>query len=184
MKQFSGRLLQFLDVMVFYSLILVAVVIYFTWSNEIAIWIMVGLIVFYSVLYIPSFFKKVQIWRFRHILRFCHQYPLAREEFIVKGLKIDPTILHQKLYQLAYYLTKGPIIVLVKRYYLYVRDDVVEFAFIQLQKNFEMGNMKTGDIIKDLGQKFEFESRLEIEALISRIREVRLKTSANLKKTR
>jgi hypothetical protein len=179
MGRVSERFLQLLDVMVFYILILLAMIIFFFWSYEIAIWLMGGMIAIYSLLYIPNFFNRVRIWRYRRILNFCHQYPLVREEKIAKGLQIDPNEIHAKLFILADFLKKGALIVFVKRYYLYVREDLVNFAVDGLKKKMAVGSMKSGELIKEMGEKFEFETRSEIEALISRIREVILKKNVS-----
>jgi hypothetical protein len=177
----SQRILQILDQIVFYGLVIAAILIYFLVSRQWALYIIIGMMIFLLISYFPVFIQAWYWIQFKYILSFCKNKQLVREETIMEALHKSPDRIRKDLFNMARTLKNGPLVVFVKRYYIFICKEIV-IETVEKLHNLTETHGNIGDVIKELGQRYPFETRLEIEALIARIRELNLKPKKKMLK--
>ena len=161
----------FLDFLWFYVFLIAVIFIYFYGFKSIAIYLTIAVIAILLLSYFPRLFKWMQWIKFRLIVDFLKPLQLVREEEILAQFPMKPDILHAKLFEMAKLWRNGPLLVFIKHYYLYLPKTTVDDAIQQLNELETNSEKKLGDVFKVLMQKYPFQTRLEVEALISKIRE-------------
>lgn len=167
----SRKTLQLLDFLWFYGFIVAVILVYFYYSHDIALYLTLGMIAVITLTFFPSLFRWLRWIYYQKTVSFLKPYDLIREEEIVKGLEADSLTIHRDLFQLSKMWNAGPLVVFVKRYYLYVSKKIVEEIIHGLQMVQDSSESTSRDVIKEIGQKYPFETRAEIEAVIGKIRE-------------
>ena len=118
----TKRTIELLDQIVFYVLVVVAIVVYFQVDRKWGLYIILIMIGIILLSYLPIAINLIRKVKYRSILSYCNQYDLIREEQIVKALKEDPEKLKKELFEMSRISTEGWRVFFIKRYYLFIRS--------------------------------------------------------------
>jgi hypothetical protein len=170
----TKRTLEIIDQIVFYILVIVAIVIYFQVDRKWGLYMILIMIAVILLSYLPIAVRLMRKVKFGPVLAFCKKYDLVREDLIVKALKQDPEKLRKTLFEMSRVTDEGWKMLFIKRYYLFIREDIVSDARTRLKNKLaikDSASSPIADLIKELGQLYAFETRAEIEPLIAQLRE-------------
>jgi hypothetical protein len=160
-----------IDFLLFYGFVIAIIVIYFRVDRQWGIYITLGGIFVLTITYFPIVYKSANRLKYQKIISILKSQDIIREEAVIKIMKEDPLKIHKYLFDLTNIYKKGPLVVLVKRFYIYINKEIVNDV-IQILENFQDEKYdKSIDLVKVILQKYKFETRAEAEALISKIRE-------------
>lgn len=168
-----SRVIDFLD-FVFFSLYIAACFyVFFVHSRTVAIYmvvIMIAVILLSAVLGAPHLLFRLKNYSMLKLLR---QYDIIREEELLKKCALKPDVLHQKLYEIGKVWSLYPMVIFIKRYYIFINKPIVEdIVEILNEKASEDSQMK--NVIKKIETKYKFQMRAEVDGIIARLREYEL----------
>jgi hypothetical protein len=109
--------------------------------------------------------------QYRKYAKFLKGQIIIRETEIAAKFQLPVEEMHSILFKMADFWKKGPFLLFVKHYYIYVAKVVVDDAISMLKSMALEKEGKLSDVMKNLGQKYPFETRAETEVLIAKIRE-------------
>ena len=173
----STRVQEIIGDIVFICGVVAAIYVYFSHSRSWGIGIIIAMIVVLILSYLASFKSFFYRMHFAAILKACKPYPIVKEDIIVKKVRQSPEKVRQSLFEMARSYNGREIVVFTKRYYLYVAKEVVDETINRLNLRMKQEGMMGSvfnEVIKELIQKYRFETRAEVEAVIARIRELGL----------
>lgn len=171
MVHLSQRAWERLDFVGFLTFIIVVILIYFNYSKDLAIYLLLGMMGLILLTYIPSLVRRFKSLQYISIMKICKQYDILREEELVKLSGKSREYIHSQLFNMQTLWNDGSLFIFVKRYYIYVSKPVVD-AFVEaLCKKTTIEENTSAELIKELSQKYGFQTRLEVDALVMKIRE-------------
>jgi hypothetical protein len=171
-----------LDFILFYGFVITVIVIYFRVDHQWGIYLTFGGIIVLIISSFPFLYKWAVRLRYQKLISFLNSQEIIREDAIIKSIKEEPIKVHKYLFDLGSFWKNGPLVVLVKRYYIYVSKEIVLDIVRILERVQNEKNDKIVDVIKIILQKYPFETRAEVENLISKIREYNLIKNPDEKK--
>lgn len=171
MVLFSQRVRELLDFVWFYTFILIVIVVYFYYSNDLAIYLTLGMMVILLISYFPDLMRRFHSLQYASILKICKKYDILREEELVKLSGESAEVIHSKLFQMQNLWNQGPFFIFNKRNYIYVSKPVIDAFVDALCKKSTSENNSGAEEIKILTQKYGFQTRIEVDALVLKIRE-------------
>ena len=107
--------------------------------------------------------------KYPRLVSFLSQYAIIREDQIRRKFPWSEHRLHRALFELSKAWQTGPLVVFVKRQYLYVSKKTI--AQIQdLMGNISDSGEIPRNLVKTLGDRFPFKTRAEIDAVVEKLR--------------
>ena len=171
MVRVSQRVWELLDFFGFYGFIILVIYIYFTYSKDWAIYLTLGMMIILFISFFPTLMHRFQSLQYSTLLKICKKYDILREEELVKLSGESAEVIHSKLFKMQKLWKNGPLFIFVKRYYVFVSKSVVDAFVDALSKKSTITENVGAEEIKELTQKYGFQTRLEVDALILQIRE-------------
>jgi hypothetical protein len=107
--------------------------------------------------------------KYPKLISFLSQYAIIREDQIRKKFPWAEDRLHRALFELSKAWQTGPLVVFVKRQYLYVSQKITPQIQAMLVNTVDNG-APSREIVKNIGDRFPFKTRAEIDAVIERLR--------------
>lgn len=105
------------------------------------------------------------------MLKTLRRYKVIREEELQKIIKIKPDDLHQKLYEIGKVWSLYPMVLFVKRYYIFINKQVIDDIAEMVQEQLNTKDSDIKSVIKKIEAKYKFQLRAEVEGIIARLRE-------------
>ena len=109
--------------------------------------------------------------KYPKLVSYLSKYAIVREDQMRGKLRWTDEHLHRALFELSKGGQSGPFVVFVKRQYLYVSPQIITQIQELLEKTADTGTLSRA-VVKTLGDRFPFKTRLEIDAVLDRLRSV------------
>ena len=107
--------------------------------------------------------------KYPKLVSFLSQYAIIREDQIRRKFPWSETRLHRALFELSKAWDTGPLVVFVKRQYIYVSKKIISQITTMLVKTTE-DRASSSEKVKKIGDRFPFKTRAEIEVVLERLR--------------
>lgn len=107
--------------------------------------------------------------KYPKLISFLSKYTIIREDQIKKKFPWAEDRLHRALFELSKAWQTGPLVIFVKRQYLYVSQKTsTQIQALLIQSIDDGGSSR--DIAKIIGDRFPFKTRAEIDAVMEKLR--------------
>jgi hypothetical protein len=166
-----SRFKDFLDFLVSAIFIIVAFYIYFEVSSTYGIYLVAAMIAILVLTYTIKLPKLITSKKHRKLFSFLKKHPIIREDQVVERFDMEPDKIHKQFFDLAKIWEKGPMILFIKRYYLFINKNIIKEIIALIEAMTSQKNKDLSVIIKKIGEQYPFETRVEIQSVISKLRE-------------
>ncbi|UYP45298.1 hypothetical protein NEF87_001583 [Candidatus Lokiarchaeum ossiferum] len=163
---------QFLEMFIFIIIIAISILLYTLVSELVGILTIGGMLLIMLFYYLVSSPGSINRLKYNPLMKILLKFQIAREEEIIKNIDWSEQKLHKAMYSLSKTWQYGPMVIYIKPYYLFLNENLIVTILKKMIPISQQTTPNFQPLIKSLVATIPFNSRQEVEKVITKLREL------------